>query len=118
MKWGLEPTYDKAVLTRSSQILGSNKRSEAAFASIIILQEVLGSGSRREVADIFLKEAPDPDDFEKVREMMNQEGVFERTREIARQYSDTANAELAVFPKSDSRTSLEAMAKYVVYRQA
>ncbi len=85
---------------------------------VIILQEVLGSGSRREVADIFLKEAPDPDDFEKVREMMNQEGVFERTREIARQYSDTANAELAVFPKSDSRTSLEAMAKYVVYRQA
>jgi geranylgeranyl pyrophosphate synthase len=50
--------------------------------------------------------------------MMNQEGVFERTREIARQYSDTAGAELAVFPKSDSRTSLEAMAKYVVYRQA
>ncbi len=84
---------------------------------VILLLETLGSGSRRKVADIFLKETPDPDDFEKVREMMNQEGVFDKIREIAKQYSDTASAALAISPESDSRTSLEAMAQYVVYRR-
>ncbi|MFV1956731.1 MAG: polyprenyl synthetase family protein [bacterium] len=110
----LDYTAEKGVFGKTA---GKDFLEGKVTLPVILLLEALGSGSRREVADIFLKETPDPDDFEKVREMMNQEGVFDRTRKIAKQYSDTASAELAVSPESASRTSLEAMAEYVVYRQ-
>ncbi len=85
---------------------------------IILLLQCLDTESKKDVADIFLKETPDLDDFDRMRTMMESKGVFDKTREIAGQYSAAAGEQVMSCPDSTSRSCLNALAEYVVYRRS
>ncbi|MBN9319893.1 MAG: polyprenyl synthetase family protein, partial [Caulobacterales bacterium] len=60
----------------------------------------------------------DDADFKRVRELMIATGALEASLDLAGDYADAAKADLAAFPASDWRASLEALADFAVSRRA
>ena len=85
---------------------------------VIVLMENINGDTRHQVADIFLKESPQQDDFELVLELMKKHLVLEKTLEVAVQYRDQAVKALMKIPADPCRDSLLDLANYVVERSS
>lgn len=85
---------------------------------VIVLMESVDGDLKRQVADIFLKEAPESGDFQLVLDMMKEHKVLEKTLDIAREYRDQAIKALLQTPDGPCRNSLNILANYVVERSA
>lgn len=83
---------------------------------VIVLMENLDQVLKKQVADIFLKDSPQSDDFHLVLDLMNDHGVFEKTLEVAIDYRDRAVKALMEIPDHPCRKSLHSLADYVVER--
>ncbi|HEX4183394.1 MAG TPA: polyprenyl synthetase family protein, partial [Caulobacteraceae bacterium] len=57
-------------------------------------------------------------DFRRARELILGTGALQATLDLAADYAETAKGALAVFPESDWRRSLEALADFAVSRRA
>lgn len=85
---------------------------------VIVLMETLSGELKRQVAEVFLKESPQGDDFQMVLDLMNDHGVLEKTMDVAIEYRDRAVRALMETPDSPCRNSLKMLAEYVVERNA
>ncbi len=85
---------------------------------VIILMENVSQKHKRQVADIFLKDTPDSDDFQLVLHLMKEHSVLEKTLEVAMDFRDRAIKELMDIPDNPCRGSLHALADYVVERSS
>jgi len=85
---------------------------------VILLMENLSGDHKLQVADIFLKEAPQAGDFQVVLDLMKEHSVLEKTLEVAVHFRDKAVKALLETPEGPCRDSLYELAKYVVERSA
>ena len=85
---------------------------------VIILMESVDGELKKQVADIFLKDAPQSGDFQKMLDMMKDHDVLEKTLDVAREYRDAAVKALLRTPEGPCRDSLKTLADYVVERRA
>lgn len=83
---------------------------------VIILMESLSKDRKRQVADIFLKDSPQSDDFQLVLDLMREYGVLEKSLDVAVEFKDRAISALMEIPAGACRDSLHTMANYVVER--
>jgi len=84
---------------------------------IILLMECLEGDKRREVADIFLKDSPESEDFQLVLSLMRECGTLEKAQDFAQDFADKARENLAQLPHGKIRDSLESLASYVTRRR-
>ena len=85
---------------------------------VIVLMENITGDVRHQVADVFLKESPQEDDFKLVLELMKKHQVLEKTLEVAMEYRDKAVKALMETPAGPCRDSLHNLANYVVERSS
>jgi len=85
---------------------------------VIVLMENIRGDHKRQVADIFLKDSPQSEDFQLVFDLMKKHGVLEKTLEVAIDYRDRAVTALMETPAGPCRDSLQALANYVVERSS
>lgn len=84
---------------------------------VILLIEELQGDQRRRVADIFLKESPDPDDFQWILSQMRERDTLDKTMEIADGYARSARKHLEALPACAVRDSLVDLTHYVTRRR-
>jgi len=85
---------------------------------VIVLMENISGDLKRQVANVFLKESPQSNDFRQVLDLMNEHGVLEKTLEVAIDYRDRAIRALLETPEGPCRDSLHSLANYVVERSS
>ena len=85
---------------------------------VIVLMENISGDIKQQVADIFLKESSQGDDFELVLDLMKKHQVLEKTLEVAVKYRDRAVKALMETPAGPCRDSLHNLANYVVERSS
>lgn len=84
---------------------------------IILLMKNLESEKRREMADVFLKDSPESEDFQMVLSLMRKCGTLEMAQNIAQDYADSAKQNLQHIPQGAIRDSLENLTSYVTRRR-
>ena len=110
----LDYTADRGDLGKA---IGKDFLEGKVTLPIIFLLQDLNGDLRKEVADVFLKETPDPDDFEMVLDLMKQKGTLERSQSFAEEFSLQAAQNLEKLPPGQIQDSLQALARYVVERR-
>lgn len=109
----LDYTSQRGVLGKA---IGKDFLEGKVTLPIIVLMECLEPELKRRVAEIFLKETPQGDDFDLVLALMKEHGVLEKTFGVAEGYRDLALRALMEIPGSPCRESLRSLAHYVVER--
>jgi octaprenyl-diphosphate synthase len=84
---------------------------------IIVLIEKLQREGRKKIAEIFLKDKPDKEDFSQVLTLMKENEVFEETMKVAEKFSIAASAELEGLPMDTVSRSLQDLTTYVLKRK-
>jgi octaprenyl-diphosphate synthase len=110
----LDYTADPGELGKTS---GKDFMEGKVTLPIILLMKCLESEKRREVADVFLKDSPESEDFQLVLSLMRQCGALEKAQDFARDYANRAKGNLEHLPPGEIRTSLEGIAAYVTRRR-
>lgn len=84
---------------------------------VILLMDCLEGEKRRTVADIFLKDNPESEDFQLVLSLMRQCGTLEKAQNVAQDYAFRAKESLGHLPRGEIRQSLEHLTSYVTRRR-
>jgi len=111
----LDYTSQRGVLGKA---IGKDFLEGKVTLPVIILMENITGEVKRQVAETFLKDSPQSDDFKKILDLMQEYGVLEQTLEVAAQYRDRAVSALLKTPEGTCRDSLLALANYVVERSS
>ncbi len=111
----LDYTSQRGVLGKA---IGKDFLEGKVTLPIIILMESLDPGTKKRVAEIFLRDAPRGEDFQAVLDLMKEHHILEKTMEVATQYRDKALQALRETPHGPCRDSLHVLADYVVERRS
>ncbi|MDF1536673.1 MAG: polyprenyl synthetase family protein [bacterium] len=109
----LDYTAERGMLGKA---IGKDFMEGKVTLPVIVLMEALDPESRTRLAEIFLKDGPEPEDFETVLALLVKHGTLETTLGIAAGYRDLALHSLAAAPAGPCRDSLQVLANYVLER--
>ena len=106
----------------SAETLGKNAGDDfrEGKATLPLLFAVVRTGAKeREFWErVIRRQEQVEDDFRRARDLIIAVGAVEATLDLAAKYAAAAKAELAIFPASDLRDGLEALADFAVSRRA
>lgn len=109
----LDYTAERGVLGKA---IGKDFMEGKVTLPVIVLMEALKPDKRADVTAMFMKDAPDAEDFETILELMVEHGTLDKTIRVATTYRDLALEALDLTPAGPCRDSLKALAQYVVER--
>ena len=97
--------------------VGKDLREGKITLPLIYTLSQLESNEKERLADLFVNQRADEEDYQKLIDLVRKSGAIERIRQEARTYVDKAAVSLDRFPDSDIKSNILELNQYIIDRE-